>query len=861
MTILFLALAYLVGITFGRLFWDTGWIGCNFPDWLWWVTLALLPLTPLLNRLPLQSISSIPLRWPQSAGFVLPRPVVTPALATALALCLCTGLFRYASAPLTPCWTSNDLAAYNLPADRAFDQDAPQVTLYGYVSSYPLVADREQRMHVVVTQLDGLEAGQTVAGELRLTTGLRQRYLYGQPIRLHGRLVTPPDFEDFSYREFLARKGVHSLLYSAQIETLDGPNLGHPLTRLLYALRAKGERLLNHYLPEPYAALANGMLLGIESGIPDQLYDKFNLTGSSHVIVISGSNVALIAAVILGLSQRLLGQRRALWPTLAGIVCYALLVGGDAAVLRAACMGSLYVVATTLGRRSTALVSLAAACWLMTLINPLTLWDVGFQLSSGATAGLILFSTGVTEIFGKLWPGIKVGPSTGPVQLSAASLMDAAKRMCGGLVQDGLFVTIAANISTLPLVVYYFGRLSLVSLLTNFLILPVQPMIMLGGSAAVVVGVAGLGWLAGILLWLPWLGLVWTVTMVQWTAALPGASLAIVGYGSGALVFTYLIIFAVHWRSHLLVSWQNWWRGQIGNWQRRIIGQTAVSGLAVGAILIWSLALSQPDGRLHLYFLDIGQGDGVLIQTPSGRQVLIDGGASPQLLFNQLGAVMPFWDRSLDIIAMTNPDKDHMGAQTEAPARLDITTALETAASQVNTDADAWRATLTAAGVDVRVQQDGGWVDLGDGVALWVLWPPAEIFMRGGASNEQLIDNENSLVMKLVYGDFSVLLTGDAGLPAEMALLAAGAPVQSTVLKVGHHGSKGSSSHTFVQAVNPQIAVIQSGADNSYGHPHPETLANLTGQLVLRNDLHGRVHIYSDGQQMWLETEKGQPIP
>lgn len=184
-------------------------------------------------------------------------------------------------------------------------------------------------------------------------------------------------------------------------------------------------------------------------------------------VLLRGSNVALIAAVILGLSQRLLGQRRALWPTLAGIVCYALLVGGDAAVLRAACMGSLYVVATTLGRRSTALVSLAAACWLMTLINPLTLWDVGFQLSSGATAGLILFSTGVTEIFGKLWPGIKVGPSTGPVQLSAASLMDAAKRVCGGLVQDGLFVTIAANISTLPLVVYYFGRLSLVSLITD----------------------------------------------------------------------------------------------------------------------------------------------------------------------------------------------------------------------------------------------------------------------------------------------------------------------------------------------------------------------------------------------------------
>ncbi len=149
------------------------------------------------------------------------------------------------------------------------------------------------------------------------------------------------------------------------------------------------------------------------------------------------------------------------------------------------------------------------------------------------------------------------------------------------------------------------------------------------------------------------------------------------------------------------------------------------------------------------------------------------------------------------------------------------------------------------------VQQTGGWLDLGDGVALWVLWPTATGYRGDNA------DNENSLVTKLVYGDFSVLLTGDMGLPAEAALTAMGAPLTATVLKVGHHGSKGSSGPALLAAVDPAIAVIQVGAENTYGHPAQEVLDRLGSRTILRNDLHGRIHIYSDGQQMWVDTEHG----
>ena len=465
MTLLYLAIAYLLGIVLGRYLWAGHLFGCQFPTALWLLPLSLLPFLPLLKRFPLfQRHPTAPMRWPASAGFEPPTVGPSPLLLMALGLCLVMGVLRAGSRPLHPCWTPTDLAYYNLPAERAFDRTAPEVTVTGYVSSYPLVADTKQQLQLVATSLLVDGDAPAVTGAVRLTTSIRQRYAYGQPVRVQGRLVTPPEFTDFSYRDYLARKGIYSLLYNAQLEPLAAPLAGNPLLRVLYGVRARGEALLNRLLPEPYAALANGMLLGIEAGIPDQLYDQFNLTGVSHTIVISGSNISILAGLLLAIGQSLWGRRRALWPTLLGIGCYALLVGGDAAVLRAALMGSLFVTATALGRRSTALVSLGAACWALTLVNPLTLWDVGFQLSSAATAGLILFTPGLTAFVEQRWPGRQAAPSA---TAHPPSITRQLQRAGYGLLQDGLLVTIAANLTTLPLVLYYFGRLSIVGFLTN----------------------------------------------------------------------------------------------------------------------------------------------------------------------------------------------------------------------------------------------------------------------------------------------------------------------------------------------------------------------------------------------------------
>ncbi len=459
MFLLYRSLAYLVGIAIGRLLWDAAGAGCPWPGWLWLAPAALLPLTPLLNRLRPRAGPPTPLRWPISAGFEPLASGIAPGVWVALVLCALTGALRYTGQPYISCWTPTDLAYYNLASDRAFDRRAPQATLLGYVSSYPLLADTQQELVVTATQIviDGVP--QPVTGSARLKTGMRQRLAYGQPLQVTGRLVDPPVMEDFNYQEYLARKGIHSLLYNVRLKLEDGPLQGSPLLRALYTVRGRGEAFLNQALPEPYAGLANGMLLGIEAGIPDDLYDQFNATGTSHVIVISGSNVALVSGVIVALAARLLGRRRAAWPALAGIACYALLVGGDAAVLRASVMGGLAVVAIALNRRSTALVSLAVACACMTLINPLALWDVGLQLSSSATAGLMLLVPSLTRAFDRLLP---------------AHVQNPVLRGLHAFLADALLVTLAANITTLPLVVYYFGRLSIVSLLHKSAYRPVS---------------------------------------------------------------------------------------------------------------------------------------------------------------------------------------------------------------------------------------------------------------------------------------------------------------------------------------------------------------------------------------------------
>lgn len=267
----------------------------------------------------------------------------------------------------------------------------------------------------------------------------------------------------------------------------------------------------------------------------------------------------------------------------------------------------------------------------------------------------------------------------------------------------------------------------------------------------------------------------------------------------------------------------------------------AVALCAAFVFFIWKPLISHSQGVLTVSFLDVGQGDAIFIESPSGRQTLIDGGRDRSVL-RELGEVMPWGDRTIDIVIPTHPDADHIGGLIDVLARYEVNTVIE---SSVEGDTDLWRALETAI-EEERAKKitalRGQIIDLGDGAYIEILFPDRKV--------PRIETNMGSVVARLVYGDTAFMLTGDAPIAIEKFLLALdGAHLKSDVLKAGHHGSRTSSSEAFVQVVNPDFAVFSRGCGNSYGHPHEEVIALFQGEGIPTLDTceNGRITFVSDG--------------
>ena len=264
MLLIYLTASWILGILVARFMWDQRVFGCASPPfWAWLATSVMVVISAILLR-RLRRVR----------------------LALVLLLFALLGAWRYQSHPLEPCLTPSDLAFHNGSEDKFV-----WATVEGIVDDYPDVGDRTTNHTLLVhtLELDGMR--QEVQGALLLRASRYPEFEYGDEMRVSGLLQTPPDYADFSYREYLARRGVHSLIeYPGKIEFL-AKDQGNRFRTVLYSLRSRLSDTINRILPEPEASLLNGIVLGIESGIPRQLYDDFNATGTSHIIVVSGYNV------------------------------------------------------------------------------------------------------------------------------------------------------------------------------------------------------------------------------------------------------------------------------------------------------------------------------------------------------------------------------------------------------------------------------------------------------------------------------------------------------------------------------------------------------------------------------------------
>lgn len=752
-----------------------------------------------------------------AAGAILLRRNPTTRLALVAVAAMALGGARYTTA--VPTIDSTHVAYYN---------GSPDVTLTGLVSDEPDVRDRSTNLRVSVQSItlpDGTT--RTVDGLILAQVPRFPAVAYGSSVTLRGALETPPEDESFSYKDYLARQGIFSMLNQPRVTVL-AEGKGSALYHAIYAVKERAHAVINALIPAPQSALLSGILLGNDNGMPQDLSDAFRATGLTHIIAISGFNIAILTAILAGLCEPFMPRRAAALFAIFGIAVYTILVGADASVVRAALMGSIFLLATRwVGRPNFAYASLFLAAVVMTLANPHTLWDVGFQLSFTATLGLMLYATPFTR-WTERW-------------LNRYLDRDIVQRLMG-LLSEAVLITLAAQVLTLPLMIAYFGQVSLISLVANAFVLPAQPGVMLWGGLATLSGmlVPALGQLFG---WLAWLFLSYTIALVRLFATVPGAMIP-VNVPTAGIVTIYLAIAAVTW----LAQTPETGRRLLGGLQQHMAGGAVAAGSLAGLLLVGGWSLSQPDGRLHVAFLDVGQGDATLIQTPGGRHVLIDGGQYASQLMAQLGDQLPFWERDIDVVIATHPDDDHVAGLTAVFERYDVGRLITN--GQGSGQSAAYDALLQAArskDTALHTAVAGEVIDLGDGVRLELLHPAPDFSADG--------DNDRSVVARLVYANFALLLPGDAEAAAEAALLAQPRPLQATVLKAAHHGANTSSGSALLTAVQPQIVVVSAGPDNRFGHPHPDMLARTqaAGAAVLRTDELGTITLTTDGVTMWWE--------
>jgi competence protein ComEC len=682
-----------------------------------------------------------------------------------------------------------------------------------------------------------------VTGRARLTLwGETLPLAYGQTIRGTFRLRRPRAFGNpgaFDSPGYLASQGIFLEGWTPDPLEIGEPVAGSLLAGEVFRLRGMLLARFDAALPPAEAALLKAMVLGDRSGLTREMQEAFLGSGTYHILAISGLNVSLLAGAAFAALRlfRVSGRIAALLSILV-VTGYAGLAGGGDSVVRAAIMADLYLLALVLDRRVSLLNSLALAALALLWWNPRSLFEVGFQLTFLATLGIVLVVPLVDR------------------RLSA--LPRPLRYLLGSIA-----VTVAATAMTAPILASAFNRLTPVGLLANLPVVPLSGAITalgLAAGAGLMILPAGIPWLtqaSGALVDL-------LLTVAGWFAAWPGGAFFVFAPTPGMTLCYYGTLAG-------LLLYAEGERGALPSWRARLQSVRLQGGalaaaclLALGVQVLLRLYPAPLEDRVRVTFLDVGQGEAILLELP-GRRILVDGGG---LLGESFDAgrriVAPYlwraWIGRLDAVIVTHPETDHA---------YGIASLLELVPV-----GEVWTGPLPAASVTaiwlaelLRERRIPHRVVASDSPALRagmarleVIHPSPERRSALAAGGRPPRVNEESLVIRLSLGETAMLLTGDLGRSGEAALLESGRPLRANVLKVPHHGSRTSSTPAFLQAVAPEIAVVSAGYRNRFRHPHPEVVERyrLLGARLLRTDLDGAIFVEMtpDGVRAWGYRER-----
>lgn len=723
---------------------------------------------------------------------------------------------------------------------KAFSEEASfDGVMVGRIRSAPVIDGNHLQM---ILRVKGLQRDeQTVFPDEDVVLQVRmrsaeeqqaaQKLQRGMTIQLSGQLERPSPARNpgaFDYRAYLYRQGIHWLV---RVDGLNQLQIQAGRTSSwrgqIDALRGfLGERLMEIY-PEEIAGLMRAMLLGERLAVPAEIERDFTVLGLVHLFAISGLHVGVFIACLYGLLKRTgITREKAAGMVILLLPGYVLLTGAGAPVIRAAVMAALALLAVILRRWQDGLSFLAVALLVMLGWNPYLLFEPGFQLSFLITYALLIGVGPCSRLFSFPWKSLN--------QLLA--------------------VTLVAQLASFPVVITHFYEYSLLSWLVNLIFVPIISLIVIPfGLASLILGVlhAGLAVIPAAISSTLLSGIVYVAEKVAGWYGLhlawsPPTGWWLVGY---AVVCFYLFI---AWTGDLLYA----------RWQR------AVSFLLfVGLVGVAALPAAFGADELRVTFLDVGQGDAAVIETPSGKVIVVDGGGQPffpreawerRRKTYDVGerVLVPYLKyrgiRQIDYLVITHGDADHIGGLLAVAKQFPIRHVIRNFHLPGTRLEQELMAVLRENGARIhRVAMGSGWV-LEPGVS-WQFLNPVE---KNGEGRKSASTNNDSVVFLLTAYGRRVLMTGDMEEEAEGRLTTEWKAPSVDVLKVAHHGSRTSSNERWLDTIQPAMAVISVGRENRFGHPSPEVLERLKDRQILtwRTDHHGAITLLITRSGMKVET-------
>lgn len=599
MPIFWIALAFVIGLLCGK------GLPLAWPVWLG-LSLSLFLLT-IIGR-----------KYFGQQWFFKNETKVLHIWPVILLLFLALGGLRYSLQQ--PHWSESDLAWYN---------DCGTYTLTAVVIQTPDVREDATYLTVLVRELYD-PAAMTffrVKGKALIRVAPGSDWQLGDVLRFSAAPKTPKEDEDFSYREYLERFGIHSVIYYPnRIERVDTGQAGW-FSIAMARVQAGASRTIFDLLPQPEAGLMAGILLGTDNDLPGSLKTAYRNTGTAHIIAISGFNMSVLAGICMAFFSRLFNKRATLLVSSLVLVIYTLFVGASPSVIRAALMAILAFGGQLIGRKHAGLNVLGLTAGAMTAVNPYLLWDASFQLTFAATLGLLLFAD-----------PMKVGLQN---RLERHFSEETAAKLTGPICEYFLY-SLAAQVMTLPVIALQFQRFSLTTLVANPLVLPVQSAVLIGGMAATAAGMLLPG--LGRLLALPvWVLLAWSNDVVAWINGWH--------WGSIELTKTVSIILAVEVVIMVLLFAL---KEQLKNFIKKIDRVSFGLVLLIIAAVIGSLLLRLPDGDFHLTLIRAEEGTAIFLRGPDGATLLIDPSGSTNQLASAVDRQISPWNFHVDAVLLTN---------------------------------------------------------------------------------------------------------------------------------------------------------------------------------------------------------------